>query len=244
MLSWTFSTGRWFSGWIGTNVSVHHASPFPHAKSNGRGATTGLAARHYGTYCGRNGAISAHRRTIWTHTGTSSTAHHILVVSTKRTRYLHVQFIVQVSEKLEFETRKKKRKVVCRKTSFQESTIFFLYWKCYYYGQFNVLTPHHWDWHISFAMNEGEKCFFFRFRRFERVDKNTNCIFFSFCVCCRVTSANAGEAQNLSFCKGLKLLETNCVENVLQVGESRFDYSQFSLYIVVSRRSLWLIDST
>lgn len=100
MLSWTFSTGRWLSGWIGTNVSVHHASSFTHAKSNGRGATTGLAARHYGTYCGRNGAISAYRRTIWTYTGTSSTPHHILVVSTKRTRYLHVQFIVQVSQKL------------------------------------------------------------------------------------------------------------------------------------------------
>lgn len=35
----------------------------------------------------------------------------------------------------------------------------------------------------------------------------------------RVSSMNSGETQNLSFCKGLKLLETNCVENVLQVGE-------------------------
>lgn len=28
-----------------------------------------------------------------------------------------------------------------------------------------------------------------------------------------------GETQNLSFCKGLKLLETGCVDNVLQVGK-------------------------
>lgn len=29
---------------------------------------------------------------------------------------------------------------------------------------------------------------------------------------------NAGETQNLSFCKGLKLLESGCIRNVLQVG--------------------------
>lgn len=39
----------------------------------------------------------------------------------------------------------------------------------------------------------------------------------------RVPSVNSGggEPQNLSFCKGLKLLETGCVDNVLQVGECR-----------------------
>lgn len=36
----------------------------------------------------------------------------------------------------------------------------------------------------------------------------------------RVPPVNSsGEPQNLSFCKGLKLLESGCVENVLQVGE-------------------------
>lgn len=37
----------------------------------------------------------------------------------------------------------------------------------------------------------------------------------------RVTPVNSsgGEPQNLSFCKGLKLLEMGCVDNVLQVGE-------------------------
>lgn len=35
----------------------------------------------------------------------------------------------------------------------------------------------------------------------------------------RVPPVNSGgEPQNLSFCKGLKLLETGCVDNVLQVG--------------------------
>lgn len=32
---------------------------------------------------------------------------------------------------------------------------------------------------------------------------------------------SSAEPQNLSFCKGLKLLETGCVDNVLQVGEFR-----------------------
>ncbi|KAK9891203.1 hypothetical protein WA026_013517 [Henosepilachna vigintioctopunctata] len=36
----------------------------------------------------------------------------------------------------------------------------------------------------------------------------------------RVPPVNSSvEPQNLSFCKGLKLLETGCVENVLQVGK-------------------------
>lgn len=30
------------------------------------------------------------------------------------------------------------------------------------------------------------------------------------------------DAQNLSFCKGLKLLETGCVDSVLQVGEYKY----------------------
>lgn len=33
-------------------------------------------------------------------------------------------------------------------------------------------------------------------------------------------NAGTGEPQNLSFCKGLKLLETGCVDSVLQVGKS------------------------
>lgn len=33
------------------------------------------------------------------------------------------------------------------------------------------------------------------------------------------TISTHGETQNLSFCKGLKLLETGCVDNVLQVGK-------------------------
>lgn len=114
MLSRTLSTGRWLSGWIGTNVSIHHTSSFAHAKSNGYGATTArLIARHNGTYCGRNWTISTYRRTIWTHTGTSSTTHHILVISTKRTRYLHVQFIVQVSKKSHsaFNSEKKRNEI-------------------------------------------------------------------------------------------------------------------------------------
>lgn len=36
----------------------------------------------------------------------------------------------------------------------------------------------------------------------------------------------AADAQNLSFCKGLKLLETGCVDSVLQVGECK-DLCQF-----------------
>lgn len=36
----------------------------------------------------------------------------------------------------------------------------------------------------------------------------------------RVPSVNSnGDHQNLSFCKGLKLLESGCVDHVLQVGE-------------------------
>lgn len=43
----------------------------------------------------------------------------------------------------------------------------------------------------------------------------------------RVPPVNAsGEPQNLSFCKGLKLLETGCVDNVLQVGKFRWDDSR------------------
>lgn len=34
-----------------------------------------------------------------------------------------------------------------------------------------------------------------------------------------MTSLNANDSQSLSFCKGLKLLESGCVENVLQVGK-------------------------
>ncbi|XP_059621157.1 uncharacterized protein LOC132264845 [Phlebotomus argentipes] len=34
----------------------------------------------------------------------------------------------------------------------------------------------------------------------------------------RVSLLNSGDSQSLSFCKGLKLLESGCVENVLQVG--------------------------
>lgn len=33
-------------------------------------------------------------------------------------------------------------------------------------------------------------------------------------------AGGASEPQNLSFCKGLKLLETGCVDSVLQVGKS------------------------
>lgn len=36
----------------------------------------------------------------------------------------------------------------------------------------------------------------------------------------RVPSSSTGEQQNLSFCKGLKLLESGCVDSVLQVGKS------------------------
>lgn len=41
----------------------------------------------------------------------------------------------------------------------------------------------------------------------------------------RAPSLNSGETQNLSFCKGVKLLESGCVENVLQVGEYRPFYA-------------------
>lgn len=34
-----------------------------------------------------------------------------------------------------------------------------------------------------------------------------------------MSSLHSGDSQNLSFCKGLRLLETGCVENVLQVGK-------------------------
>lgn len=37
-----------------------------------------------------------------------------------------------------------------------------------------------------------------------------------------VNSGTIGEQQNLSFCKGLKLLETGCVDSVLQVGKFGF----------------------
>ncbi|CAO1393064.1 unnamed protein product [Diamesa hyperborea] len=36
----------------------------------------------------------------------------------------------------------------------------------------------------------------------------------------RASSFNASDSQSLSFCKGLKLLESNCVESVLQVGNN------------------------
>lgn len=42
---------------------------------------------------------------------------------------------------------------------------------------------------------------------------------FRFSFHSRVTSLNANDSQSLSFCKGLKLLESGCVENVLQVGK-------------------------
>lgn len=54
---------------------------------------------------------------------------------------------------------------------------------------------------------------------FKKNNNNINIIFILFDIFYRVSSTNAGEAQNLSFCKGLKLLESNCVENVLQVGK-------------------------
>lgn len=45
----------------------------------------------------------------------------------------------------------------------------------------------------------------------------------------RVSSSNVGETQNLSFCKGLKLLESNCVDNVLQVGKLKHFETSLSL---------------
>lgn len=45
----------------------------------------------------------------------------------------------------------------------------------------------------------------------------------------RVPPVNAGaEPQNLSFCKGLKLLETGCVDSVLQVGKSGPHYAHIT----------------
>lgn len=48
----------------------------------------------------------------------------------------------------------------------------------------------------------------------------------------RVSSSNVGETQNLSFCKGLKLLESNCVDNVLQVGKLKLEifWKSFSTF--------------
>lgn len=44
----------------------------------------------------------------------------------------------------------------------------------------------------------------------------------------RVPPVNSsGEPQNLSFCKGLKLLETGCVDSVLQVGKSKSSTTRF-----------------
>lgn len=51
----------------------------------------------------------------------------------------------------------------------------------------------------------------------------------------RVPPVNSsGEPQNLSFCKGLKLLESGCVENVLQVGKYYLtnEYLWVSCFIV------------
>lgn len=49
------------------------------------------------------------------------------------------------------------------------------------------------------------------------------------------STSSAGEHQNLSFYRGLKLLESGCVDNVLQVGEcflrSFFAISRFKLKI-------------
>lgn len=151
--------------------------------------------------------------------------------------------------KTRIEDKEEKRKVVCRKTSFHESTVFFCFLlKICYFFMDNLMC-----WHRITAIGTSLYCNEWRrkMKIFDFVDtKEWKKILIAFSsrfgcdfVCSRVTSANAGEAQNLSFCKGLKLLETNCVENVLQVGESRFDYSRFH-YIVVTCRSLWLIDST
>lgn len=50
----------------------------------------------------------------------------------------------------------------------------------------------------------------------------------------RVTPVNSsgGEPQNLSFCKGLKLLEMGCVDNVLQVGKSYQQLLQENPFII------------
>lgn len=53
------------------------------------------------------------------------------------------------------------------------------------------------------------------------INNNNNCLYnFNF----RVSSINSADSQNLSFCKGLKLLESGCVENVLQVGKLKLTY--------------------
>lgn len=56
----------------------------------------------------------------------------------------------------------------------------------------------------SFPRNERDICMYSSLSRVSPVNSSA--------------SASA-ENQNLSFCKGLKLLETGCVDNVLQVGE-------------------------
>lgn len=58
--------------------------------------------------------------------------------------------------------------------------------------------------------------------------ENSNAIsHFALPSLCRVTSLNANDSQSLSFCKGLKLVESGCVENVLQVGKSQNETIRF-----------------
>lgn len=46
------------------------------------------------------------------------------------------------------------------------------------------------------------------------------------------------ESQNLSFCKGLKLLETGCVDNVLQVGKLDIRLLFTKFYTAVPTRKI------
>ena len=60
----------------------------------------------------------------------------------------------------------------------------------------------------SFPRNERDICMYSSLSRVPPVTGGVG-----------ATGASTGEPQNLSFCKGLKLLETGCVDSVLQVGE-------------------------
>lgn len=91
LLPWTLSVG------FKSCVPVFVATPTASTKYGGDYTFTGQSARYNGKNCGRKRTISKDRRTIWTYTGTGTTTHHLLVISTERTGYLYVQLIVKVS---------------------------------------------------------------------------------------------------------------------------------------------------
>lgn len=71
----------------------------------------------------------------------------------------------------------------------------------------------------SFPRNEKDICMYSSLSRWVKTNINiTNIQNLILSLTCRVSSINSVEPQSLSFCAGLKLVESGCVEDVLQVG--------------------------